>query len=323
MVKGRLRLAALGLAALTCVAPAARAQSRDQAAAAQVLFDEAFALAEAGRYAEACPKFEESQRLDPGMGTQFRLAECYEKTGRPASAWSTYLEVVQAARRAGIPEREAAALARAQALEPNLPRLSITLSPGASATPGIEVRRNGALVGRQLLGKPVPVDLGEQVILASAPGMRPFQARVVATGGQTRDVVVPALVAAPRPAAPPAPGDGGSTMRAAGVVVGGIGLAGVAVGVVLGLRAQATWDDALARCDGGERTRCRADGVDLGGDAGALADFATVAFIAGGAAVAAGVVLFVAAPSTARPAERSASVRLAPAPAGARLLGEF
>jgi len=103
--------------------------------AAQLLFDEGFDLMETGRFAEACPKLEESQRLDPGMGTQFRLAECYEHTRRPASAWSTYVQVLQAARRAGMADREALAMARVQSLEPTLPRIQIDLAPAAARTP--------------------------------------------------------------------------------------------------------------------------------------------------------------------------------------------
>ncbi len=75
--------------ALCLTAPqAAFAQTAaERAAAAQVLFDDALKLTNAGRYAEACPKFKSAQDLDPGMATQFRLADCYEHIGKTASAW--------------------------------------------------------------------------------------------------------------------------------------------------------------------------------------------------------------------------------------------
>ena len=79
-----------------------------------------------GKHADACPKLEESQRLDPGIGTQFNLAVCYEQVGRTASAWSTFLDVAGAARAAGQTEREKVARQRATALEPRLIRLTIT-----------------------------------------------------------------------------------------------------------------------------------------------------------------------------------------------------
>src|ERR1700691_908594 len=94
--------------------------STERTATAQGLYESAAALMKAGKSAEACPKLEESQRLDPAMGTQFFLAVCYESTGRPTSAWSLFLEVANAAKAAGNTVRETTARARAAALEPKL-----------------------------------------------------------------------------------------------------------------------------------------------------------------------------------------------------------
>src|SRR4051794_35386626 len=94
--------------ALALVAGRAHAEARDPVAA-QALFDDARRLMAAGQTAEACPKFAESQRLDPGIGTAFNLADCYEKSGHVASAWALFLEVVSQARASGESDREAAA----------------------------------------------------------------------------------------------------------------------------------------------------------------------------------------------------------------------
>jgi hypothetical protein len=49
---------------------------------AERLFAEASALVAAGKYAEACPRFEESERLDGALGTHYNLALCFEKIGK-------------------------------------------------------------------------------------------------------------------------------------------------------------------------------------------------------------------------------------------------
>src|SRR5262245_14173157 len=62
--------------------------------AAEKAFEEGRDLYRAGKYTEACVRFEQSEQLDPQMGTLFNLAQCDEKIGKLASAIVAYREVV-------------------------------------------------------------------------------------------------------------------------------------------------------------------------------------------------------------------------------------
>src|SRR5688572_30490055 len=146
---------------------ASPASAQTDSAAARALFGEGRDLMEAERFEEACPKFEESLRLDHGMGTQFNLAHCWEKVGRSASAWALFLDVAAAARAGNQPEREAAARERAKALEPKLTRLRVTLTDPAADT---KVMRDDQEIGRAAWGMAVPVDPGDHVIRVTASG---------------------------------------------------------------------------------------------------------------------------------------------------------
>src|SRR5688572_12960096 len=120
------------------VASPAMAQATRNPAAAQVLFDEAQRLVDARAYAEACPKFKESYDLYPGGGTLLNMADCYEKAGSIALAWSTFKEALVAARRDGRDERVKYASQHISALEPQLAYLDVQVPAGARV-PGLTV----------------------------------------------------------------------------------------------------------------------------------------------------------------------------------------
>src|SRR5215472_5283138 len=115
------------------------AHGGDNAAAAEALFSEGTRLFAAGDLQAACPKFEESKRLEPGIGVTLYLADCYEKTGRLAKAWAEFRDAQYAAARRGDP-RANVALERANKLEQRLPRIKVEVPPPASGVPGLEVK---------------------------------------------------------------------------------------------------------------------------------------------------------------------------------------
>jgi hypothetical protein len=77
----------------------------------------------------------------------------------------------------------------------------------------------------------------------------------------------------------------------------GVGVAGVVVGAVFGGMAMGNHDELTKRCAPGEPRVCDAEGVRIAGDQKTVAAVSTVGFAAGGALIAAGVVLWLVAPS--------------------------
>jgi tetratricopeptide (TPR) repeat protein len=296
------------VAALVCALPLASAAQRAQAqtadaTAAQALFEQARTLFAQGRYAEACPKFEESQRLDPGSGTLINLARCYEQIGRHASAWNKYLEAAAAASSAGNTRREKEARERAETLRPSLSTLVIDVSAEAKQIPGLEVRRDGSSVGAPQWGVPIPADVGEHTIVAAAPGHDEWR-RVVTVEGPAKNVGVEVPALAPTSAAPAAvqgvpepelaPRRGLGTQRVLALIAGGVGVAGLGVGTVFGLKSKSKHDEAEKYCDGAECDDPR--GMSAGEDAYAAGTLSTVFMVVGGAALAGGAVLWFTAP---------------------------
>jgi hypothetical protein len=159
---------------MLAIAPA-RALDESSTAAATVLFDEAIALMDRGRYAEACPKLARSQELAPSGGTLLNLAKCYEKNSQIASAWIRYTDAAERAAAAGKPEMEKLARDAAKKLEPLVSHVVVRLR---EQTPDVEVRRDGEIVTASELGVPMPVDPGEHSIEATAPGRVPWRSKL-------------------------------------------------------------------------------------------------------------------------------------------------
>lgn len=193
---------AWGIVLLSLVALPALAQpNAADKAAAEALFQRGKALIAAGQLEAACDKLAASQKLEPAVGTLLYLGDCYEKTGRTASAWATFEEAASLANRSNQPQREKIAVVRAAALKPQLSTLSVHV-PADAELAGLVVARDGAAVPRASWGTALPVDPGPHRVDVSAPGHRPWSTTVdVPAGGQAVQVDVPALRATARDAA--------------------------------------------------------------------------------------------------------------------------
>lgn len=296
---------------------APHAAAGDAAAAAEVLFSEGKNLVQAGNYAAACPKFEESQKLDPGMGTLYRLADCYEHLGRTASAWAAFLEVAGSAKTSGQQARADDAKKRAAEIEPNLAKLSIRVADPDLA--GLVVKRGDLAVGKAQWNTAMPVDPGHVAVVASAPGRKTWHGTVAVEARSSSRIDVPKLELEPAAPAPASRSTGGAeagpssfgTQRTLAIAAGAAGVVGLGIGSAFGLVSMSKGSDADARCDADNF--CDNAGLELRRDAIDAGDLSTIGFVAGGVLVAAGVVLWVTAPP--RGASSSGAARLYPATA--------
>jgi hypothetical protein len=322
----RLVAGIVALALATAVTPAL---GQDAQAQGRALFNEGVALYNKGDFEAACPKLEASLKAFAGIGTRGKLAECYEKVGRYASAYAAYREVAQLATRSGDPAREQVASERAKSLEPKLSYVTVTLPP-ANDVPGLVIKRNGRELERSKLGSAEPVDAGNVSIDVSAPGRKTFNGHVAVMQGLSVRFEVPALGAdtpvvpvsvrpSPAPAAPPPPaadepaptvygGDPPRWQKPLGLVLVGVGVVGVGVGGYFGLAAKSKYDGAF---DGGNCDRatkaCDPFGQSAIADARSKATVSTILFGAGAGLAVVGAVVFFTAPSS-----RSRAFQIAP-----------
>ena len=292
---------------------------------ASALFDDGRRLMGEGKYAQACPKLEESYRLDPGMGTLYQVSVCYEAIGRTASAWIGFRDIAVQAAREGQAERERLARGKATALEPKLIRLKISVPQGA----GVEVKRDGAVVSPALWGTSVPLDPGPHKVSASAPGKEPWEVTVqLDQQGATVNVDVPPLMekkagGTVTPPPPPPPDKGTPTgtpppppppevvpnprpwQMPLGIALTAVGAVGVGVGIAVGVMAKSSYDNAnqpVSMGGGGCSTSTNVcpPGPGLGqrADAVTKGNISTGVFIPSAVIAAAGIVVWATAPSS-------------------------
>lgn len=258
------------------------APSPTEKAAAEALFQEGKALMNKGEYERACPKLEESQRVDPQPGTLLSLAYCHESAGLVASAWIEYQEALALAKKARRADRIQLATSRLAALQKAVPRMTLEVDD-TTAPEGLVITRNDVEVGKGAWGVPVPLDPGEYALTASAPGHVSWKVRVRIGMGETKNIPVPALEretppptassSAPVLAPPPVDSKPSASHATWGWVVGGAGLATLAVGGYFGLRALSKDAESEDFCEG---AACDARGVDLNRDARRAANVANV-----------------------------------------------
>jgi hypothetical protein len=262
--------------------------SPDVEAIAAAQFERGLTAMNAGELDIGCPALAESVRLDPRAGAIFTLAECEARWQKWASAYAHYEEYL--ARYARMtpeqqrPQQERFTLAtrRRAEISPKVPRMAVELPPG---TRDVTVRRDGIELGPASLGVPLPVDPGPHEIVVARHGRFARTHANVGVGATMRVVAnVPDADAPPRAPAPSRT----SPWRTEGWLLVAAGGIGVGVGTTFGLFAMDRTSTIHAHCVG---NACDAEGKAEADDAKRDATISTVAFVFGGAALAAGALL--------------------------------
>jgi hypothetical protein len=322
---------ALLLLSALLTGPDALAQT--DAATAEALFEQGRDLLRAGKTTEACPKLAESQRLDPATGTLLALAMCHEADGKLASAWAEFVSAEALSRNEGRADREEVAQGRVQALRPRLSTLEIRVPSQVAILAGVEIRRDGIVLGGGAWNVAVPVDGGEHVVAVTAPGKITWQGTSVVKAQSDRAVLeVPALQPAPAgPSRAPesrssvdlnSPPDTAArgrwgTLEWAGVGTAGAGVVALGIGGFFLSSALGKKSDSKSDCSG---NACGDEGYSQRSDAVSRGNTATILGVAGGVLVAAGATLFVVGRVKAKPRRADSGRREGSAPERAALV---
>ena len=299
---------------------AAAGHAHAQEAAADALFDSARTAMAKGDFDRACEQFRASDKLDPAPGTELNLADCEEKRGRLASAWELFRTVEEKLNPSD--ERLPVAHGRAHALEARVPRVTLTLAPGAPQ--GSTVRDGNVELGAAAFGIALPMDPGSHELVVSAPGYAPRSFMIQLAAGENRAVVVSPgtagsqVSAGPPVAAPVNPprevSSNHANTRTLGFVLGGVGVAGFGVGAIAGAMMLGKKSTVDAGCHPDKS--CSSAALDAAHAGRTLEIVSNVGWIVGAASLAVGAYLVISSGPSSKP---SSALAVAPNVGGGQL----
>ena len=206
-------------------------------------------------FQKACPLLAESYRLDPLGGTLQNLAVCYEALGLWASAYGRFQQLRSLSKRAVPPRADRIALAdeHIAVVEPRLSRVKLVLAP-QTGNATVSVKIDDIEYGSASWSAGILLDPGTHALVVVAVEKMPYRTTISVTKEGATDIVqIPRLEDAIGVAAQRAEVDRyrpDANLRAPGLLVGGVGGAALAVGVVFGVLTIATNNAAKDRCSG-------------------------------------------------------------------------
>jgi len=284
-----------------------------QESVAESLFRQARDEMKRGEPRDACPKFDESYRLDPSIGTLLNLGLCEEALGHTATAWTKLRQFLDSA--PADDDRIPLARERIAKLEAQLPWVRLVVEPAGES---LVVQLDGVELYDASLSEAIPVNPGQHWLRITRPTGETSEARFEIYPAERRNIqLTPPILQIPphepKPAAtnprPPAasveqlsrpapasatkttstPGHGNGE-RVAAYASAAVGAAGLVTASVFGLMALSDKSVVREHCPNHEcQTQTGLDAVQSGARNETIAN---VAFVIGALGLVTGGVLW-------------------------------
>jgi hypothetical protein len=272
--------------------------------------------------------FHRAYTLVPAPTIALYEGRALAKLSRLVEAEEAYMRAARTSLDAESPEPFRKAVHDAEddllALRTRMPKVTIVPSGPGARDPELSVTLDGHPLKSALLGVQMPIDPGNHTLGASVPGAAPVQVSFSVLEKQQQKVDLPVpqgshvsqppkvVKAAPverEPVTPPTPPRASQWQLPAALIAGGVGVAGLATGVITGLMAGSRYSKAKRECP---------DHTCIEGSAGSdtvqsfrtLRTVSTVGYIVGGVGLAAGTTFFLLAPAKATSTGRTGSVNV-------------
>jgi hypothetical protein len=281
-------------------------------------------------YERACDLFHRAYTLVPAPTIALYEARALAKLRLLVEAEEAYMRAARTGLDAESPEPFRKAVHDAEddlrALRARMPKVTIVTSGAGASDPQLSMTLDGRALTGALVGVELPIDPGQHTLRAVVPGGEPtalafsvvekqrqkVELAVAAGGEQAAVAPKPLAVAvpvAPKKTSPELEQRPSPWQSRAGLIVGGVGVVGVATGVITGLMAGSRYSTAKRECP---EHACVEGGA--GWDAvqsfRTLRTVSTVGYIVGGVGLAAGTTLLLTAPSQPSSAARAGSVNV-------------
>lgn len=295
------------------------AAAQGTSAVAEGLFNQGRASFDAKNYEDACPKFRESDRLEPATGTKLNLALCEEARGNVATAWALFRAVIE--RLTPTDPRYAIADEHRGALTARVPH--VVIRPKSTAPSGTTGTLGDLELVSAMFDSPLPIDPGPHELVVHAPGHDDAKIPFTAIEGQTVAIDMALGPSTASPSAPLSPRtdarDANATRRKWAYISGGVGLAGIAAGAVFGVLTLTNRSEGHTDCP--SANACKQSGVDAYDRARTFRTVSDVGWAVAIAGIGAGAVLYLT--SRGSPKEMAVAVRVEPASVGLSFFHRF